>query len=102
MPLGVRYSIRCQRIVPLVYGPRQAAIRGMDRRRAEFQLNVVRSLLRSASGSLTVLKNNFAGTQAAEMHEALPLTYLRRSRGTCDVTSAARRSVRGGARGRAL
>ena len=46
-------------------------------------------------GCLTVLKNNFAGTQAAEMSEGPPLTYFSRSRGTCDVTSAVRRSVRG-------
>jgi len=41
------------------------------------------------AGYLTVLKNNFAGTQAAEMGEDLPLTYFCRSRGTCcDITSA--------------
>ena len=58
----------------------------MDRRRHKVQLNVVRSRLRSAAGYLTVLKNNFAGTQAAEMGEDPPLTYFCRSRGTCDVT----------------
>ena len=45
------------------------------------------------AGYLTVLKNNFAGTQAAEMGEDPPLTYFCRSRGTCDVTSAVRRPV---------
>ena len=49
-------------------------------------------------GYPTVLKNNFAGTQAAEMGEDPPLTHFCRYRGTCDVTSAVRRSVRGGAR----
>ena len=48
------------------------------------------------AGCLTVLQNNFAGTQAAEMGEDPPLTYFCRSRGTCDITSAARRSVRPG------
>ena len=54
------------------------------------------------AGYLIVLKNNFAGTQAAEMNEESPLTYFCRSRGTCDVTLAARWSVRGGARWRAV
>ena len=58
----------------------------MDRRRREFQLYVVRPRRRSVAGCLTVLKNNFAGTQAAEMGEDPPLTYFCRSRGTCDVT----------------
>ena len=53
-------------------------------------------------GYPTVLKNNFAGTQAAEMGEDPPLTHFCRYRGTCDVTSAVRRSVRGGARLRAI
>ena len=74
--------------------PPKAAIRGMDRRRPEFQLNVVRSRLRSVAGCLIVLKNNFAGTQAAEMNEESPLTYFCRSRGTCDVTSARSRQRR--------
>ena len=92
-------SIRWQRnLVLLVFGPRRPEIQGMDRRRREFQLNVVRSRRRSVAGCLTVLKNNFAGTQAAEMNEESPLTYFCRSRGTCDVTSAVRRPVRGGAR----
>ena len=60
--------------------------------------SAVRSRRRSAAGYLTVLKNNFAGTQAAQMSEDPPLTYFSRSRGTCDVTSAVQRSVRGGAR----
>ena len=60
--------------------------------------SAVRSRRRSAAGYLTVLKNSFAGTQAAQMSEGPPLTYFSRSRGTCDVTSAVRRSVRGGAR----
>ena len=64
--------------------------------------SAVRSRRRSAAGYLTVLKNNFAGTQAAQMSEGPPLTYFSRSRGTCDVTSAVRRSVRGGARRRAI
>ena len=50
-----------------------------------------RSRRRSVAGYLTVLKNNFAGTQAAEMGEDPPLTCFCRSRGTCDVTSAVRR-----------
>ena len=66
----------------------------MDRRRREFQLNVVCSSWSSAAGYLTVLKNNFAGTQAAEMNEEPPLTYFCRSRGTCDVTSARSRPRR--------
>ena len=66
----------------------------MDRRRREFQLNVVCSSWSSAAGYLTVLKNNFAGTQAPEMGEQLPLTYFCRSRGTCDVTSARSRPRR--------
>ena len=48
------------------------------------------------AGYLTVLKNNFAGTQAAEMREDLPLTYFCRSRGTCDVTSVRSRPRRFG------
>ena len=49
------------------------------------------------AGYLTVLKNNFAGTQAAEMGEDPPLTYFCRSRGTCDITSArSKQSRRGG------
>ena len=96
-------SIRWQRnLVLLVFGPRRPEIQGMDRRRREFQLNVVRSRRRSVAGCLIVLKNNFACTQAAEMGEESPLTYFCRSRGTCDVTSAVRRSVRGGARWRAV
>ena len=42
----------------------------------EFQLNVVCSSWSSAAGYLTVLKNNFAGTQAPEMGEDPPLTYF--------------------------
>jgi hypothetical protein len=42
----------------------------------EFQLNVVCSRRLSAAGYLTVLKNKFAGTQAAEMGEDPPLTYF--------------------------
>ena len=60
----------------------------------EFQLNMVCSSWSSAAGYLTVLKNNFAGTQAAEMNEEPPLTYFCRSRGTCDVTSARSRPRR--------
>ena len=56
--------------------------------------SAARSRRRSVAGYLTVLKNNFAGTQAAQMSEGPPLTYFNRSRGTCDVTSAVRRSVR--------
>jgi hypothetical protein len=52
--------------------------------------------------ALCRVKKDFAGTQAAEMGEELPLTYFCRSRGTCDMTSAARRSVRGGTRWRAV
>ena len=48
------------------------------------------------AGYLTVLKNNFAGTQAAEMGEDPPLTYFCRSRGTCDITSAQSRQRRRG------
>ena len=48
------------------------------------------------AGCLIVLKNNFAGTQAAEMGEDLPLTYFCRSRGTCDITSAQSRQRRRG------
>ena len=40
-------------------------------------------------GYLTVLKNNFAGTQAAEMNEESPPTHFCRSRGTCDITPGA-------------
>ena len=47
-------------------------------------------------GYLTVLKNNFAGTQAAEMSEDPPLTYFCRSRGTCDITSARSKQRRRG------
>jgi hypothetical protein len=54
------------------------------------------------AGSLIVLKTMFAHTQATEKGEELPLTYFCRSRGTCDMTSAARRSVRGGTRWRAV
>ena len=46
------------------------------------------------AGYLTVLKNNFAGTQAAEMGEDPPLTYFCRSRGTCDITPARSRPRR--------
>ena len=60
----------------------------------EFQLNVVCSSWSSAAGYLTVLKNNFAGTQAAEMSEDPPLTYFCRSRGTCDATSVRSRQSR--------
>ena len=56
--------------------------------------SAVRSRLRSAAGYLTVLKNNFAGTQAAEMSEDPPLTYFCRSRGTCDTTSVRSRQSR--------
>ena len=52
----------------------------MDRCGHEFQLNVVCSSWSSAAGYLTVLKNNFACTQAAEMGEDPPLTYFCRSR----------------------
>ena len=62
----------------------------------EFQLNVVCSSWSSAAGYLTVLKNNFAGTQAAEMGEDPPLTYFCRSRGTCDITSARSKQRRRG------
>ena len=90
-------SIRWQRnLVLLVFGPRRPEIQGMDRRRREFQLNVVRSRRRSVAGSLIVLKNNFAGTQAAEMGEDPPLTYFCRSRGTCDITSARSKQRRRG------
>ena len=68
----------------------------MDRRRREFQLYVVRPRRRSVAGCLTVLKNNFAGTQAAEMGEDPPLTYFCRSRGTCEVTSARSKQRRRG------
>ena len=56
-------------LASLVLRTRRPAILGMDRRRREFQLNVVRSMRRSVAGCLIVLKNNFAGTQAAEMNE---------------------------------
>ena len=46
------------------------------------------------AGYLTVLKNNFAGTQAPEMGEQLPLTYFCRSRGTHDVNSVRSRPRR--------
>ena len=46
------------------------------------------------AGCLIVLKNNFAGTQAAEMNEDPPLTCFCRSRGTCDVTSVRSRPRR--------
>ena len=59
--------------------------------------SAARSRRRSVAGYLTVLKNNFAGTQAAEMGEDPPLTYFCRSRGTCDITSA--RSLRQRRRG---
>ena len=48
------------------------------------------------AGCLIVLKNNFAGTQAAEMGEESPLTYFCRSRGTCDVTSSRSKQRRRG------
>ena len=60
----------------------------------EFQLNVVCSRWSSAAGYLTVLKNNFAGTQAPEMGEQSPLTYFCRSRGTHDVNSVRSRRRR--------
>ena len=56
--------------------------------RSHLGRSAVRSRRRSAAGYLTVLKNNFAGTQAAQMSEDPPLTYFCMSRGTCDVTSA--------------
>ena len=46
------------------------------------------------AGYLTVLKNNFAGTQAAEMGEDPPLTYFCRSRDTHDATSVRSRPSR--------
>ena len=46
------------------------------------------------AGCLIVLKNNLAGTQAAEMNEDPPLTHFCRSRGTCDITPARSRPRR--------
>ena len=82
-------SIRWQRnLVLLVFGPRRPEIQGMDRRRREFQLNVVRSRRRSVAGSLIVLKTMFAHTQATEKGEELPPNYSCGSRSTYNVTSA--------------
>ena len=63
-------------LVSLVLRIRRPAVRGMDGCGHDVQLNVVRSRRRSVAGCLTVLKNNFAGTQAAEMGEDPPLTYF--------------------------
>ena len=56
--------------------------------------SAVRSRRRSVAGCLIVLKNSFAGTQAAEMSEDPPLTHFCRSRGTCDITPARSRPRR--------
>ena len=64
--------------------------------RRQLGRSAVRSRRRSVAGCLIVLKNNFAGTQAAEMGEESPLTYFCRSRGTCDVISSRSKQRRRG------